>query len=315
MRKILDNSSFLEKFFSKRRNVALNAILYTFLWGCAFPLVKICVTAFQITDGDQMSVCLLAGIRFTMSGILTLVLSSMLGSDGLKVNRKQFGTILLYGLVATTLQYAFTYLGLAKIDGSKGAVFDQLWVFVIVVISGLFFREERLTIRKILGCVLGFLGVIAVSANGFSFSFRLDGEGWMLLAAGCQTAASLLAKGCSGSLAAPKLVGYGQLMGGVMLTAFALISGGQLTTVNPTAIVSLILLILISSVAYTLSLLPLRYCPVSEVSSYNLLITVFGVVMSGALLGENILRLEYAVSLVLISLGILLINKGPRRLK
>ena len=69
------------------------------------------------------------------------------------------------------------------------------------------------------------------------------------------------------------------------------------------------MLVLISAVSYTLSLMPLKYFPASEVSSFNLLITVFGVVMSAALLGENIFRLNYLISLALIGLGIMLINK------
>jgi len=58
-----------------------------------------------------------------------------------------------------------------------------------------------------------------------------------------------------------------------------------------------------------LSLMPLQYFPVSEVSSFNLLITVFGVIMSAALLGENIFQMNYLISLLLISCGILFINR------
>ena len=54
--------------------------------------------------------------------------------------------------------------------------------------------------------------------------------------------------------------------------------------------------------------MPLKYFPASEISSFNLLITVFGVVMSGIVLGENILKWNYFVSLALIGAGIILIN-------
>ena len=202
------------------------------------------------------------------------------------------------------------------IDGSKGAVYDQIGVFVIVLSSGLIFKGERLGLGKILGCALGFLGVLAINTNGLEFSFSLGGEGIMLLAVACQTVSYFIAKGSADIISAPKLTGYGQLIGGVALCAFSLIFGGRIQTVNPTALISLVLLILISAIAYTLSLMPLKYFPVSEVSSFNLLITVFGVIMSAALLGENIFRLNYALSLTLIALGIILINRksGQRKL-
>ena len=89
-------------------------------------------------------------------------------------------------------------------------------------------------------------------------------------------------------------------------------AGGRIQTFNATAILSLCGRVFISAVAYILSLAPLKYFPASEISSFNLLITVFGVVMSAVMLGENIFRWNYLVSLVLISGGIILINSVKR---
>jgi len=288
--------------------MALIAVFYTFLWGCAFPLVKICMDSFQIAGTDHMSKCLLAGIRFTFSGILTLLCGSALGTHCDCITKKQLKCAALYGITATTLQYAFTYIGLSMIDGAKCAIYDQLGVFVIVLTSGIFFHGDRLSAMKLIGCALGFAGVLIINADGCGFVFD-SGEGVMLLAVLCQTISCFIAKGCAGMIPAAKLTGYGQLIGGVILCGISLLCGGRIRTVNLCAVITLLLLIIISSAAYTLSMLPLRYYPVSEVSSFNLLITVFGVIMSAALLGENIFRVNYAVSLILISFGILLINR------
>lgn len=297
-----------ETFFSRRRNMALMAVFYTFMWGCAFPLVKICMDSFQIAVTDHMSKCLLAGIRFTFSGILTLLCSGASGNSCGRVTKKQLKCAVLYGITATTLQYAFTYVGLSMIDGAKGAIYDQMGVFVIVLTSGIFFHGDRLSVMKLIGCVLGFAGVLVINADGCGFMFNPK-DGIMMLAVICQTTSCFIAKGCAGMVPAAKLTGYGQLIGGAILCSISLLFGGRIRTINLCAVITLLLLIIISAVAYTLSMLPLRYFPVSEVSSFNLLITVFGVIMSATLLGENIFRAKYAVSLILISLGILLINR------
>ena len=200
-------------------------------------------------------------------------------------------------------------------DSSKGAVFDQLCVFVIVLCGGLIFREDRLTVKKTVGCIMGFIGVLIINTDGISLSFDIMGEGVMLLAVLAQTLAYFVAKGTASDISAPKLVGYGQTVGGVILCGFSLIMGGRIHTVNAPAILSLIALILISSLAYMLSLAPLKYFPASEISSFNLLITVFGVIMSAIVLGEDVLRWNYFLSLSLLSAGIVMINLRKKESK
>ncbi|MBQ8759369.1 MAG: DMT family transporter, partial [Clostridia bacterium] len=178
--------------------------------------------------------------------------------------------------------------------------------------GGIFLKNDSLTVKKICGCVLGLAGIIAVSTDGLTLSFSPDGEGMMTLSAITQTAAYFVAVKSSEKLSAIKLVGYGQFLGGEMLIVFSLFAGGRVSSVNPLGITVFTSLALISAVAYVLSLMPLKYFPASEIAVFNLLITVFGVVMSALVLGENIFRLNYALSLVLVSAGIFLVNHGGK---
>jgi drug/metabolite transporter (DMT)-like permease len=88
--------------------------------------------------------------------------------------------------------------------------------------------------------------------------------------------------------------------------------GGRITVLSLQGALTLLALALFAAVAYVLSLIPLKYFPASEVSVFNLLITVFGVVMSGLVLGENIFRANYIISLALIVIGIMLVNKRSK---
>ncbi len=302
-----ENASMRESIFQKKRNVALIAVFYTFLWGSAFPLVKLCMDGFDVND--NMGKCLVAGLRFTLSGLGLCLWERIRGRGRAALpNGGDLRWILGYGALATALQYAFTYIGLSRVEAAKGAIFDQLSVFFIIILSGLLLKNDRLGTVKLLGCVIGFAGVLAVSTEQMQLQFALDGELMMLLASLCQAGAYFIAVACAHRLEATHLVGYGQLIGGVLLTVFSIIMGGRLTQVTPKGVLCLIALAAISAVAYVLSLIPLRYFPASEVSVFNLLITVFGVVMSGIVLGEEILRWNYLISLALIILGILLVN-------
>jgi drug/metabolite transporter (DMT)-like permease len=254
-----------------------------------------------------------AGIRFVLAGAGLTVYSLLKDRKNALITKKELPFALGYGALATALQYAFTYIGLSNVDGAKGAIFDQLCVFIIIILGGLLLKNDKLTVLKVIGCALGLLGILAVNTEKMSFTFALDGELMMTLAAFCQVGAYFVAIACAGKISATKLVGYGQLFGGVILVIFSLIAGGRITKISVQGVLTLIALALFAALAYVLSLVPLKYFPASEVSVFNLLITVFGVVMSGIVLGENVLKINYLVSLILISLGILAVNfKGKK---
>ena len=297
----------MANFFEKKRNIVFIAIFYTFLWGSAFPLVKLCMEGFDISD--DMSKCLIAGIRFTISGLLLTAYNFLKDRKKALPSKSELKYFMSYGALATSVQYAFTYIGLSRVNGSVGAIYDQLCVFLIIIFAGFFDKGDKLNLKKIFGCAVGFFGVTLVSTDGGSFSFSLPGDGMMILAALCQSAAYFVASGSAGKIDARKLVGYGQLFGGIILTAFSLLVGGRISDVSLVGVITLVALSLISAIAYVLSLIPLKYFPASEISVFNLLITVFGVVMSALVLGENVFKISYLASLLLISLGILLVNK------
>ncbi len=66
---------------------------------------------------------------------------------------------------------------------------DSLTTFFAILIASLVFRMERLTFRKMLGCLVGFADVILVKIDGTGISFDLLGESGTL---GWQNAVSLL---------------------------------------------------------------------------------------------------------------------------
>ena len=80
----------------------------------------------------------------------------------------------------------------------------------------------------------------------------------------------------------------------------------------PKALLILVYLSLVSSVAYTLWGILLKHNDVSTISIFGFMNPVIGVVLSALLLGEGSeLGLKYIIALLLISAGILTVNKAP----
>ena len=90
------------------------AVFCNFLWGSAFPGIKIGYKLFQIDGSDTFSQILFAGCRFTLAGILTILIGSIYSRKVLLPNKGNAKKILILALFQTILQYIFFYIGFGR---------------------------------------------------------------------------------------------------------------------------------------------------------------------------------------------------------
>ena len=125
-----------------------------------------------------------------------------------------------------------------------------------------------------------------------------------LCAAGGNIISKKLAKGRN----PVELTAFQLIFGGLLLTVIGVILGGKLDFGNINGMLILLWLSVVSAVAFTIWTALLKYHPASKITIFNLLVPIFGTVLSGLMLGENIFRIETLISLILISLGIAAVN-------
>ena len=301
-----------KKFLDTGIGIACAAIFANLLWGSAAPCIKLGYQLFQIPAEAAMSQILFAGMRFTLAGMMTVVFGSILERKLLLPQRGSGKMLAALALTQTVVQYTFFYLGLSKAPGFKGSVISPSSVFFAVLISSLLLHQEKLTLRKIIGCIVGFAGVVVINLNrvGEGSGFRLDGEGFLLLASISYACSTVLIKRFSQRENPVTLSGFQFMLGGAVMIVTGLLGGGS---VRPTAAGAwglLFYLAFISSAAYTLWSLLLQRHPVSRITVFSFANPVFGVLLSALLLGEgeqlNFIRC--AAALVLVSLGVWIVN-------
>ena len=161
------------------------ALVCTFLWGSAFPCIKLGYAWFGVEAGDTWTQILFAGSRFALAGVLTVLLGSLSGGTMLVPDRSALPSILKLSVFQTILQYIFFYIGLAHNSGVKSSIINGSSTFFVILVASLIFRQERLDLKKIAGCVIGFAGVILVSMNGQKIDRNLSlmGDGSLFLSA------------------------------------------------------------------------------------------------------------------------------------
>ena len=169
-----------------------------------------------------------------------------------------------------------------------------------------------MTIRKIVGCIVGFAGILALNTGSSSSGqFSWLGDGMIILNALCSAFATLMTRGLGKRLDVFVGTGYSLGIGGLMLVAAGLAFGGTLPQININGIFILILLIGISTIGFALYNKLLTCNPVGKVAIYNSLIPVIGAITSCLCLNEKFYW-KYVLAGGLAALGIFIINKGKK---
>ena len=306
----MENNSTKVNIFQRPVWVAIFALTAAIAWGWAYPLIKLGFAEFGITQAMTGSKMLFAGIRFAMSGFILLIIALVTKRDFRVSKPADWSYMLLFALLNTTFHYSFFYIGLSHSDGARAAILNSLSVFLVVLLACVFFKSDKLTMKKIVGCAVGITGILILNiGKGGGGQFTLLGDGMIVLNALCSAFASLLTRGLSHRVDVFVGTGYSLFFGGLLLIIPSLFMHGTLPHVTFAGLVILGLLIGISALGFALYNKLISCNPIGKIAIFNSLIPVVGTLTSCLCLGEPF-YVKYLIACLLAMVGIYIINKG-----
>ena len=299
--------------------VSVLALTAAVSWGWAYPLIKLGFESLGITADMTGGKLLFAGVRFALAGAIVLALARVMGKDfALKRDGGGGGVwggvafVLAFSMLNTFLHYMCFYIGLSYSFGSRAAILNSLSVFVTVIAACVLFASDRFTLRKVVGCMVGFAGIVMLNLGGEgSGGFTWLGDGMIVMNALSGAGASLMTRGLGRRMDVFVGTGLSLLIGGVGLVGVGWCMGGVWPVFSWWAVVVLALLVAISALSFSIYNRLLMCNPVGRVAIYNSLIPVVGAVTSCLCLGEPFLW-NYVTAAVLATVGIYLVNTRPR---
>ena len=296
-----------------KRKALFSCFLVMILWGLLFPMVKLGYKLFAIqSTGDILT---FAGMRFLVCGAVITVFSWVRRPKSISTVRNNIPGVLLSGLFAIILHYACTYIGLDLTNGSKTAILKQLGAVFYICFSAVFFPEDRLTVKKVLGLLLGVCGILAINADAKGFSFGW-GDVLIIGASFCTVFSNITSKKVFAVVEPIAATGVSQLFGGAVLLAVGILAGGKVQTALPETLPQLGIFAAIaaaSTVSYCLWFLVVKKENLSKLFLIKFTEPLFAAVFGWLLLGEDVWNLRYISAFLLISAGILTANlKSPK---
>lgn len=303
-----------ETWFRGRARILTCSLLTAVLWGSAFPGIKLAYQFLGIGSRDIFSQLLFAGCRFTTAGLMTMALAFRGGRGLRRLSKREFGEMASLGFVMTYLTYLFFHVGLANTSGVKSAIWGGLGTFWTILFSHFLTNDDHITVRKLTGCAVGFLGILFLNLGGDFSGFSLLGDGSLLLNTVCFGLGSTISKRVSQGKDPLSVSGWQLLLGGGGLLLTGILGGGHFESLGLREILLILYLAFASAGGFALWTTLLKYNPSSRIAIYNFFVPLFGAVFSALILGEKLFNLHNLAALALVCVGIAIANRvGPEK--
>jgi drug/metabolite transporter (DMT)-like permease len=285
-------------------------LISTVLWASQGIGVKFGLTGFTPYTLLAIRAVLAAAILITIVGVLRLPFprgrTVWLGAIGL-------------GIFQVALSGSLFFWALQHIPVGRATIFASTQPFLTVIAAHFLVRGENLTVRRVIGLMVGFAGVVVavLSRGGDLGGTSTFADGAVILAACIWTAGSLVVKKIGHRWHTMSLVTVQMVSAAVVMTvAVLLLEPNAPKSFTAESIGGLVYLATFGSVgAFFMGYYVIRRHEVSLVSSFVFLQPVVAVFLGALLLGEQV-TWPIVFSLSLVALGLIFINhhsRGPEK--
>lgn len=302
--------------FNMKNKGIFYSLLVMFLWGLLFPSVKKGYAVFGVGSGMGAvgDILTFAGIRFFICGIIICIYAAIKNKGSFKSLKGHLLPVLISGTFAIILHYAFTYIGLNLTGGSKTAILKQLGAVFYICFGALFFPEDKFNLKKALGLILGFGGIISINLGSDAGAFGV-GDILIIAASFCTVFSNVTSKKVFKYVEPIVSTGVSQLFGGAVLLIIGFFIGGnpgKFVPVNFEQTGVWLIIIVASIISYCLWFVTVKKENLSKLFIIKFSEPLFSAVFSWLIIDEDIFKWQYLVAFILISLGVCVAEHKPR---
>jgi len=279
------------------------------IWGSTWIFIKL-----GLADLPPLT---FAGIRFLVA---SLILSALILARGVRWprSRRDWSLIAIVGLLQFTLNYGLVFWGEQYIPSGLAAVLQSTFPAFGLVIAHLYLPYERLTTRKVIGVLMGVVGVAIIFSHQLTIAGRLAllGSAALVASAFFGAYSNVLVKAYAREID-PQVLAAGQMIFGFP----PLLIIGIATEGNPfrfhwtmTAVISLAYLVVVGSViAFALYYWLVRHMEVTKTMLIALVTPVVAVLLGMIVLHEKLnWRLFVGAACIISGIGLIVLRNRQK---
>ncbi len=289
---------------SKKRTFVLLLLIYL-IWGSNFSVMKVAIT--------YIPPLTFSGLRYVIGGSMLVIFSLAWGVPLPK--RGDWGPIVVFGLLQTTLTYAFVIYGMSFVEAGVSSILIYSYPLFVNLMAHFILPEEKLNMQKVFGLLVGFIGLIVVfsdSSFNLNDTWAIIGKLMIIMGAFVWAAATIYLKVKLSQQNKLQLTAWQMLIGGTVGLIFGLVMDRGLTiSFTPLAITALAYTsIMASAITFALWFYLLDYMGAGRASAFLFLVPIFSVIFATLMLNEPF-TWRIVLGLFAVVSGICLVNYTP----
>jgi len=278
-------------------------LVLALIWGGSFLSIRIAL--------DEISPLMSVAHRVTWAMLVLWVVVAVMRIP-LPRNPRIWFAFVVMGLLNNVIPFVLMAWGQLHIESGLTSILNAFTAVVGVVMAALFFSDERLTPRKIIGVVLGFFGVaVAIGLENFkNFDLRSLAQ---LAVIGGTVAYAVAGVWARKNLVGmpPQLAAAGMLTGAtvIMLPLVYFVEGLPTFDLKPRTLVAIgYYAVIATAAAYLLYYRVLAMAGSGNLMLVTLLVAPIAITLGAVVLGEK-LSANAFVGFVILAVGLIILDE------
>jgi len=279
-------------------------LLLCFVWSLSFLLAEILL--------ESVRPFTIVFNRVFFASIVMVILIKLLGKR-FPASRKNIFLLFLLGLTNNAIPFSAIVYGQQFITGGLASIINTNTAFFTLILSSMMFVDERLTMIRLLGIILGITGVIIAIGPSELLSLSVDnlGQQCIILATLCYAISTTMArkfiKGVDPLVSVTVMLLSSAFWMGIIVLYM---EGLPLFTPSTVNIISIgLLAVLSTSLAYILYFMLLERAGAGTTTLVTVLIPPFAMIMDAIILKEAITSPQVA-GFMFVAVGVVMVARG-----
>lgn len=252
-----------------------------------------------------------AGIRFSIAAT-AIYLWAFLTNRPVKIAKKQWPNIIVISLLFFA-QITLVYFGMEKTLASRCALISNLQPFFVLIFAHFFIADDRITLKKFSGIILGFIGAGFIFFEKSSLTSDIQTGDLMIFASTVIWAANgVFTKKVIHNYQPYQLAALpGLLCIPFFFVGAVLFDGEMIKAIDIKVIVAMLYQSLITAaIGYIMWTTLLKKLGAVTLHSYIFLMPIAGVFFGGLILNEPVATRSILMALIFIIAGVIVVHSS-----